>query len=168
MYAGKSTELMRRINRLKIAGKNCLMIKYSRDVRYSETDVATHDRQFYAAYPCERLSEASSRVSLYDCIGIDEGQFFPDIVRFCDKLASSGKIVIVAALDGNFMREPFGNILKLVPKAESVIKLTAVCMKCNLDASFSQKIAGDKSKTEDIGGKDKYISTCRRCHTQDC
>jgi len=34
----------------------------------------------------------------YDVIGIDEGQFFQDIVEFSEKAANSGKIVIISSL----------------------------------------------------------------------
>ena len=47
--------------------------------------------------------------------------------------------VIVAALDGTFQRKPFGDILNLIPLAESVTKLTAVCMVCFGPASFSKR-----------------------------
>ena len=38
----------------------------------------------------------------FDVIGIDEGQFFPDLVPWCEQMANRGKIVLVAALDGTF------------------------------------------------------------------
>jgi thymidine kinase len=38
----------------------------------------------------------------YDVIGIDEAQFFQDIVTGCETLAKAGKTVIVAGLDGTF------------------------------------------------------------------
>lgn len=41
-----------------------------------------------------------------------------------------GIIVIVAALDGTFQRKPFSNIINLLPMAEKVMKLTAVCVYC--------------------------------------
>ena len=63
-------------------------------------------------------------------IGIDEGQFFPDLVPFAEQMADKGKIIIVAALDGDFQRKGFGDILNLVPLAESIVKLNAVCMMC--------------------------------------
>ena len=91
----------------------------------------------------------------YDVIGIDEGQFFPDIVNWCEEMANRcsfwstnertrnvklreedeseffrGKIVLVAALDGTFQRLPFPEMLALVPLAEAVTKLQAVCMIC--------------------------------------
>jgi hypothetical protein len=100
---------------------------------------------------------------LYDCIGIDEGQFFPDIVPFCEKMANIGKTVIVAALDGTFQRKPFGSVLDLIPLAESVTKLSAVCMLCYNDASFTERL-GDELAVEVIGGSDKYLAVCRQCY----
>jgi thymidine kinase len=46
----------------------------------------------------------------YQVVAIDEGQFFKDIVLFCETLASENVIVIVAALDSTFERKPFGQI----------------------------------------------------------
>ena len=47
----------------------------------------------------------------YEVVAVDEGQFYPDIVEFCETLASQDKIVLVSALDGTFERKPFGRIL---------------------------------------------------------
>ena len=58
-------------------------------------------------------------------------------------MANDGKTVIVAALDGTFQRQPFGSILNLVPMAESVIKLKAVCMLCYNDASFTKRLGAE-------------------------
>merc|ERR1712141_383577 len=92
----------------------------------------------------------------------DEGQFFPDIIEFAESMANNGKTVIVAALDGTYQRKGFANILELVPLAEHVIKLTAVCMICFEDGSYTKRITEDK-EVEVIGGSDKYMATCRRC-----
>lgn len=99
----------------------------------------------------------------YDVVGIDEGQFFPDLIPFTEDLANAGKTIVVAALDGTFERTGFGAVLQLVPLAESVIKLSAVCMVCCGDASFTQRISGDKG-LEIIGGADKYRAVCRDCY----
>lgn len=164
MYSGKSSELLRRIRRMTVANRKCLVIKYGPDVRYSDKDMATHDKQFHVAFPCTKLIEARTACLDYDCIGIDEGQFFVDIVEFCEEMANLGKIVIVAALDGNFERKPFGRILDLIPKAEEVNKLNAVCIQCGKNASFSCKISGNRELEIEIGGSDKYMATCRTCY----
>ncbi|KYO27386.1 thymidine kinase, cytosolic [Alligator mississippiensis] len=96
-------------------------------------------------------------------IGIDEGQFFPDIVEFCEAMANAGKTVIVAALDGTFQRKAFGSILNLVPLAESVVKLNAVCMECYQEASYTKRLGAER-EVEVIGGADKYHSVCRLCY----
>src|SRR5690348_9043635 len=87
---------------------------------------------------------------------------FPDLVEFCEKMADMGKTVIVAALDGTFQRKPFGNVLNLVPLAESVCKLNAVCMLCQKDAAFTKRTVQDTA-LEVIGGADKYVAVCRAC-----
>uniref|UniRef100_A0A8D2EK82 Thymidine kinase n=1 Tax=Theropithecus gelada TaxID=9565 RepID=A0A8D2EK82_THEGE len=88
---------------------------------------------------------------------------FPDIVEFCEAMANAGKTVIVAALDGTFQRKPFGTILNLVPLAESVVKLTAVCMECFREAAYTKRL-GTEKEVEVIGGADKYHSVCRLCY----
>lgn len=89
--------------------------------------------------------------------------FFPDIVEFSEEMASLGKTVIVAALDGTFQRKAFGAVLQLVPLAESVVKLNAVCMHCFKDAAFTKRL-GEETKVEVIGGAEKYMAVCRDCY----
>ena len=148
MFSGKSTELIRRLQRFKIARYNCLIVKYANDKRYTEDDaIATHDRQMLQAVNATKLNDLKSTFNIvddYDVIGIDEGQFFPDIIEFAESMANNGKTVIVAALDGTYQRKGFANILELVPLAEHVIKLTAVCMNCFEDGSYTKRITEDK------------------------
>ncbi|TNN45159.1 Thymidine kinase, cytosolic [Liparis tanakae] len=163
MFSGKSTELMRRVRRFQIAQYNCLVIKYAKDTRYSETGMATHDKSTMEAVPASCLEELRP-LALQACvIGIDEGQFFPDTVSFCEEMANLGKTIIVAALDGTFQRKPFGNILNLIPLAESVVKLHAVCMQCYKEAAYTKRI-GTEKEVEVIGGVDKYQAVCRKCY----
>lgn len=88
MFSGKTTELLRRIRRYTVANRSCLVIKYKNDTRYSNEDMATHDRykikpitcanctrQMWSAFPTDRLSDAVSLARSVEVIGIDEGQF---------------------------------------------------------------------------------------------
>ena len=89
---------------------------------------------------------------------------FPDIPSFAEDMANAGKTVIVAALDGTYQKRPFGRVLELVPLAESVTKLSAVCMVCKQDAAaFSQRISRER-EVEVIGGPEKYVALCRACY----
>ena len=148
MFSGKSTELIRRLQRFKIARYNVLIVKYANDNRYTDdAAIATHDKQMLQAVNATRLEDLKNKFNVideYDVIGIDEGQFFPDIVEFSETMANNGKTVIVAALDGTYQRKGFANILELVPLAEHVIKLNAVCMICFQDGSYTKRITEDK------------------------
>lgn len=108
MFAGKSTELLRKIKRYRVASKKCLLIKYANDTRYSEECVSTHDKQMQKAVSCKDLMEVKDIADEYEVIGVDEGQFFDNLLEFCETMANQGKCVIVAALDGTFERKPFG------------------------------------------------------------
>jgi thymidine kinase len=78
---------------------------------------------------------------------------------------SLGISVIVAALDGTFNQRAFGRVLDLVPLADSVVKLTAVCHTCGADAPFTRRIGAD-TRTEVIGGSEAYAACCRACLTR--
>lgn len=66
-------------------------------------------------------------------------------------------------LNSTFQRKPFGSVLQLIPMAEKVTKLSAVCMICYKDAAFSKRL-GAELEIEVIGGADKYVSVCRACY----
>jgi thymidine kinase len=161
MFSGKSTELLRRIKRYEIAKKSCILVKHTIDNRYDQDFVTTHDLQKTRAISTESLEKIFDVLQNYQVIGIDEGQFFPDIL-VSEKLANQGKIVIIAALDSTFQRKPFNKICELIPLCEKVIKLNAVCTKCFKNASFTKRTT-DEKEVEVVGGIEKYKPVCRKC-----
>ncbi|XP_076459081.1 thymidine kinase, cytosolic-like [Babylonia areolata] len=164
MFSGKTTELIRRLKRYRVARYSCLIIKYSGDTRYDDKGVSTHDRQILPALSTDGLMKVVAEAQQFDVVGVDEGQFFPDVTAFADKLANQGKVVIVAALDGTYQKKAFGDILNLVPVSESVTKLSAVCTICYKPAAFTRRKTLE-DKVEVIGGEDKYLAVCRDCFT---
>ena len=108
------------------------------------------------------LKEVGGQYTEFDVIGIDEGQFFPDVVEWSDRAANDGKVVIISALDGTFLRTGFECILQLIPKAEKVKKLQAICKVCNQNASFSFRTSSSQA-LQVIGGVDLYKPLCREC-----
>jgi thymidine kinase len=168
MFAGKTTELMRRIKREVFAKKQCCIIKYARDTRYNAVNMATHDELVLTAtFAISKLEELGNKWMKYDVIAIDEGQFFGDLFAFATMAADlHGKQVIISALDGDFQRKPFGAVCELIPHCEEVHKLHAVCMNCHeKDACFTMRVvAGDQ--VELIGSEDMYRAVCRTCYVK--
>jgi len=161
MFSGKTTELLRRMRRYQIARRKCVLIKYVGDTRYDNGPcVVTHDQEKQEAFATKHLSDVET--DSFDVIGVDEGQFYPDLVSFCESMANRGKIVIVAGLDGSYLRRPFPTIADLIPLSESIVKLSAICMKCSESAAFTSRLTNETG-SEVIGGSDKYMATCRKC-----
>ncbi|KAH7844620.1 hypothetical protein Vadar_030040 [Vaccinium darrowii] len=167
MFAGKTTALLRRINSECSNGRNVAMIKSSKDTRYAVDSVVTHDG---IKFPCWALPNLLSfketlgaeAYEKLDVIGIDEAQFFDDLYDFCCNAADcNGKTVILAGLDGDYMRRSFGSVLDIIPLADTVTKLTARCELCRKQAFFTLRKT-DETKTELIGGADVYMPVCRQ------
>ena len=171
MFAGKTEELIRRINVLSYARKNILVFKPKIDDRYSTTEIASHAG---SKVPCIVISEAKEILDHVnydtDVVAIDEVQFFDeDVVDICEYLADSGLRVMVAGLDKYFRGEPFGVLPDLLTRAEFVTKLTAVCAKCGAPATRTQRIINGKPASFNdpivlVGAKEAYEPRCRHCH----
>lgn len=166
MFAGKTTELLRRIKSEKTIGRTVAMIKSSKDTRYAIDSVVSHDG---VKFPCWALPDLSSFKKNFgvddydklDVIGIDEAQFFEDLYEFCQNAAENdGKTVILAGLDGDYLRRTFGSVLDMIPLADTVTKLTARCEFCGKRAFFTLRKTGD-TRTELIGGAEAYMPVCR-------
>jgi len=166
MFSGKSTELIRRINREKSIQKKILVINYSGDNRYANNAVATHDQTKVNCLILTNLSDFNKGlINSYDSFFIDEGQFFQDLYTFViDLVDNCKKHVVVSGLDGDYNRNMFGEIIKLIPICDSVDKLHAYCNKCNNGtiATFTKKLNCENNvNIIDIGGSNKYIPVCR-------
>uniref|UniRef100_T1IQG8 Thymidine kinase, cytosolic n=1 Tax=Strigamia maritima TaxID=126957 RepID=T1IQG8_STRMM len=153
-----------RTSNLQDKGLQTILIKYRNDTRYQADKVVTHDNISKTAYTTTLLKNLQIVAANVDVIGIDEGQFFTDILDFSQELAKLGKIIIIAALDGTFERKPFGEITRMIPIAEEVVKLQAKCGLCNAPASFTKRKSAD-TRTELIGGAELCIPVCRKCFT---
>lgn len=166
MFAGKTTSLLRRIQLESHSGRSVALIKSSKDTRYDHNAIVTHDGD---KYPCLALRDlstfrqqiGSSAYDKLDVIGIDEAQFFEDLYDFCQRAADhDGKTIIVAGLDGDYLRRSFGSVLDIIPLADTVTKLTARCELCGKRAYFTLRKT-DETQTELIGGADVYMPVCR-------
>lgn len=171
MFAGKSTELIRQIRRYRSIGLNVLIIKHIIDDRYIENSITTHDKESIESININNLNIIWDKyLEFYlnaDLIVIEEAQFFDEIYDFTlETLEVYKKNVIIAGLDGNYLRQPFlnGELLKLIPIAENVYKLHGFCHICHKKASFTKRIIklDDEQNNEIIvGGKETYIPVCR-------
>ena len=165
MFSGKSTRLIEVIRKYVYKAKKTIMIKFYADKRYSseKSEVVTHDLIKYDSIDCKNLRDSFDTIKNYDVIGIDEGQFFPDLVEVCEELALLKKTIIIAALNGDFRMEPFPVISRIISKADKIKLLKAYCFHCHKDAKFSLRIV-QSNETVLIGAGEAYKPACRECH----
>lgn len=163
MFSGKTEELIRRLNRARIAKQKVEIFKPAVDTRYDEENVVSHDSNSVASTPVQNATQILFYAEDFEVVGIDEAQFFGDeLVDVCNELASKGKRVIVAGLDMDYLGKPFGPIPQLMATAEYVTKVHAICMRCGNLANYSHRIVKN-DKLVVLGETDAYEPLCRSC-----
>lgn len=164
MFSGKSEELIRRLNRARIARQKVQVFKPGIDARYSDEEIASHSGQKHLSIPVASTSEMMKQIREdTQVVGIDEAQFFDmTIIDAVNSLAERGKRVIVAGLDQDYTGKPFEPMPQLLSIAEFITKTHAICVKCGATANYSQRTVESEERVE-VGASDKYEARCRKC-----
>lgn len=186
MFSGKTERLIAKLYRAQYAKKRIRILKPKKDTR---TDAfiasravdeggatrvtATLDAVLIGSR--EEFLEAIADHN-FDVLAIDEAQFFPldegcslgwlgRELRELMRLRKEQPVrVIVAGLDMDFAENPFSIMPGLMALADSVEKLSAVCMACGADeAHLSQRLSPNAEQVS-IGDAETYQVRCRSCY----
>lgn len=183
MFSGKSIELIRQVNRHKIAGKRVIVFKYGDDNRYAQTAAASYDGLTIWAIPATTCADVVARVEPdHEVVVIDEIQFFDDpIIDQLIEYVLQGKEVIIAGLNLDFRAKPFvfrgGNrtMADIIVHGDSIFALHAICTHrdegkiCGAKATRTQRLQGGKPAPAggpviQIGSAESYEARCIRHH----
>ena len=185
MFAGKTTELMNRIDIMRKHGrKHVLVLKPTIDTRSGRCQLknfhgrvmpaievpADNARHIFDAINCEIKED-----ELPDIIAIDEIQFFSQkshIYLVVDRLLELGYDVICAGLRLDFRGEPFGSTLSLIGLCDGMHNVTLLhsyCALCGKPAHLPQRLidglpAHYSADQVQVGGKESYQARCYACH----
>lgn len=159
-----SSELIHEISKYKGNNYNVFCINSVFDTRNPDDVIMTHDKIIIPCCKVKTLEESNDLIPLEtQVIGIDEAQFFPDLVEFVNQQLTLGRKLIVAGLDGDSNQNKFGSILDLIPQADTYVKKYALCTKCSKPAIFTKRITNNTNQIL-VGAKESYIATCRDCY----
>lgn len=173
MFAGKSSAIQSIIRRHQALGWPVFVITHSMDTRYtSEPMIVNHDKQMLPAVATDKLMPMLEHPGYQTSrlVVIEEAQFFPDLIPFINSVVDTdGKHAVVVGLDGDAERRPFGRVLDLIPLADRVTKLTAMCKRCrdgtpaiftfaHTNKAESSAIAGVPC----VGADEQYVPLCRK------
>jgi thymidine kinase len=164
MFSGKSEELIRRLRRATIARRKVQVFKPAIDNRYSESEIVSHGDTRMGSESVEGAREILGRIDPRTrVVGVDEANFFGDeLVSVATQLADAGKQVIIAGLDTDFKGRPFSPMPDLLAIAESITKMSAICVQCGAPAKHTQRLIGSEDLIV-VGAADAYEARCRRC-----
>lgn len=168
MFAGKTEELLRILNRLEYAKIPFLTFKNKIDTRTIETLKSRNGKEIKTIQvesSIDILNHLKNNSNI-NVIAIDEVQFFDeDIIDIIRILANKGFYIILSGLDKDFRGEPFEIMKAILCIADRVIKLTAICIKCGNLATYTQRLINSKPATYKdpiilIGDQESYEARC--------
>ena len=183
MFSGKTSRLVEIYKQCKFCNISVAVINHSIDNRYDDELLSTHDQVKIPCIKTEKLFDVwvdsisneedlgvitrikdKCKIQMSDVILINEGQFFPDLLEFVNKLLTLGKKIYICGLDGDFERKKFGQILDLIPLCDKVHKLSSLCSLCKdgTPGIFSMRLTSEKEQT--VVGSENYIPVCRICY----
>lgn len=166
MYAGKTTELIRRVRTFTLARRSAIVYEPALARRFNAAEqVITHDGLAWQAVHTNSPAEILAHVREHrpQVVGIDEAQFYDaSIVDVVQEMANEGHYVIVAGLAQTSEGKPFGPMPQLLAIADNIIPTFGVCVVCGEPAT---KPFALRPKTTDVevGAADKYEARCRKC-----
>lgn len=165
MFSGKTSWLLQQYKKYSYIGKKICVVNFDQDKRYHDSLLSTHDKIMIPCIQAHKLHDVYDTMLENDVILINEGQFFEDLFPIvCDLVENHHKIIHIAALDGDFQRNMFGQILHLIPRCDDYLKLHALCSQCKdgTKASFSYRISMESQQISI--GSDNYVPLCRKCY----
>jgi thymidine kinase len=157
MYSGKTTRLMDMVE--KAPG---LVVDFSLGL-LEEGTLKNHDGRTISCVTCHHLKHLEDMV-LPLRVYINEAQFFPDLMEFIRKYEFSIDIYLFG-LDGDYLREPFGQIHLAISYCDTLTKLRGTCARCKRPSSFSKRTTQDTEQM--LLDETAYIPVCRKCYIMD-
>lgn len=172
MFSGKTTEMMRLITRLydvtTPSQKKVLVLNSSIDTREEGSTPSSHSSWFifhpnFTYIKTKKLSDINT--DEYFIIGIDECQFFDDLLEFCKIQLDKGKHIFCAGLNGSYTQSKIGSALDIIPLCDDVKFLKASCRFCNFENRDKGKLLiSSAAFTRRIGGSEDLISVNEEYH----
>ena len=170
MMSGKTSRLITLIEKLSII-KKIYVINSTLDNRYNINSITTHNGTSIKSYSFEDLELDFNKLKKireeYDVIALDEIQFFSNLTDFIKICLELDFHIIACGLNGNYLQEPFGEVINLIPLCDKIEFLKGYCIQCKdgTKGSFTKRLSKNNSEIL-IGNSNIYQCVCRK-HIKD-
>ena len=165
MFSGKSEELIRRLRRAQIAKRKVQIFKPKIDNRYSDGHIMSHSAMRIAGGKrVVGARAARAGHGRHRSRGHRRGAVLRHRAagRVQRRSRTSGKRVIVAGLDQDYLGKPFEPMPQLLAIAEYITKTLAICMVCGAPANHTQRLVASSERVL-VGAQGTYEARCRHC-----
>ena len=165
MFAGKTSELLKRILWAKHQNKKFFVLKPSLDNRFAEEKIVTHNNLTHECYAMKNWKDAESKIDIinndYDIIFLDEVQFMDthETIANVEVILEKGTDVICAGLDQDSRGKPWETSSLLLGLSDKIIKIYGFCNVCGMEATktFRKVRGGERTK---VGDSNIYEPRC--------
>lgn len=165
MFAGKTSELLKRILWVKHQQKKILVLKPLIDNRFSKELISTHNNISHECYPISDWNDAKKRFNFdkknLDTLFLDEVQFMKseETINNVDDLLNTGINVVCAGLDQDSRGKPWETSSLLLGLADKITKIYGFCNICGQEATktYRKNKGGERTK---VGASDVYEPRC--------
>jgi len=165
MFAGKSSELLKRLLFLEHGGSKALVLKPIVDDRYDANSIVTHNQLRHDAVAVIDLELVKDNYTIkpynFHTVFIDEVQFFDskETLWFVEEGLRQGVNFVCAGLDQDSRGVPFDTTARMLALADSVYKITSFCSVCGNTAGKTQRLRKAGGRVN-VGGADTYEPRC--------
>tara|TARA_B100000242_G_C43023240_1_gene476315 strand:- start:1088 stop:1627 length:540 start_codon:yes stop_codon:yes gene_type:complete len=168
MYSGKTSYILNAVNEFEILKEKYLVFNNYLDTRYNIGKITNHNQVSIESHSIKKISDILNFENLtdYKHILIDETQFFDDLYSSINLIMNKypNLNITCVGLDGDYKQEAFndGQLLKLIPKTDNLIRLYSKCYQCNKKAPYTKRIINDDNQII-IASQGVYVPCCRNC-----
>lgn len=170
MFSGKTDALIERLRALEDEGLTVTAVRPAIDVRPPKSSLESHSGKRYPASEVSSGDDLERLLREVDVIGLDEAQFYDEaLVGAVGRLKTAGRVVVIAGLDLDYLREPFHVVAALATLADHVDTRVAKCAVCGRPAQFTQRLRHGRPAAQNepriqVGGSDIYEPRCGTCY----
>ena len=165
MFAGKTSELLKRILWAEHQGKKILVIKPKIDNRYSGGLISTHNDLSHECFPMSNWLEVKNKFNLnknnYDVVFLDEIQFMDskETISSVEEFLNNGVDVVCSGLDQDSRGKPWETSSLLLGLADKITKIYGFCNVCGIEATKTYRKVEGGERTH-VGAADIYEPRC--------
>ena len=165
MFAGKTSELLKRILWAKHQSKKIIVIKPIIDDRYDQEKIITHNDLSHDCFSMKNWKHVNDNFKfnkdIVDVVFLDEIQFMDtdETLENVERILNNSIDVVCSGLDQDSRGRPWETSSMLLGLSDKIIKIYGFCNVCGMEATKTYRKTQGGGRTQ-VGAADIYEPRC--------